>query len=329
MTLASLLGDQADGPAAVVVIGGANLDHKSHTLAPPIGGTSNPGRTRTTPGGVGRNVAENLARLGLRTSLVSAIGTDVEGIRLAAETAAAGVDVRHGVRTAAPTGSYTAIMDDRGEMVIAVSAMEAMREITVAVVDGLRNLISEARFLVLDCNVPGDALQRAAEIAGEFRIPIVADPVSVAKSGALSGLMAAGLPIHTVTPNIAELHALTGASGSGDRELRDAAELLHDRAVQNVWVRLGASGSFLSSVHEQNRRSERLDAFPATLVDVTGAGDAMLAGYVAGLLAGLDPFAAALYGGAAAAITVESPHTVDPALDFAALSARVALHRTR
>ena len=83
---------------AAIVIGGANVDNKSQTLARPVSGTSNPGRSRSSLGGVGRNVAENLARLGVSTALITAIGEDANGDRLLHDTEAAGVDLRHSVR---------------------------------------------------------------------------------------------------------------------------------------------------------------------------------------------------------------------------------------
>jgi pseudouridine kinase len=68
----------------------------------------------------------------------------------------------------------------------------------------------------------------------------------------------------------------------------------------------------------------QLAPFRARLVDATGAGDAMLAGYVAGLVHGCDVVAAADYGRAAAAITVESADTVSPSMTFASVLERVA-----
>ena len=101
------------GPA-VVVIGGANVDVHARGAAPLVGGTSNPGSTSLGNGGVGRNVAENLARLGTPTRLVAGVGRDPLGDQLLDETAAAGVDVSLVRRTAAPTGTYTAVLDADG-----------------------------------------------------------------------------------------------------------------------------------------------------------------------------------------------------------------------
>ena len=105
-----------------------------------------------------------------------------------------------------------------------------------------------------------------------------------------------------------------------DDALPAAAAKLHEQGVQHVWIRLGAQGSLLSTQtadphgphHPQHLH--QLTAHPTEVQDVTGAGDAMLAAFAHALLAGHSPAIAASYGHAAAALTVQSPHTVRPDL---------------
>jgi pseudouridine kinase len=209
-------------------------------------------------------------------------------------------------------------------MIIAVAAMESVDYITPALIDSARDLIAGARILVLDGNVPVAGLLRAASIAREHAIPIVADPVSLAKAAGIARIMGAGIPIHTITPNLSELTALTGGGGWDDEEIRSAAARLHAAGAGNVWVTLGADGSFFSSARDGTVSARHLAPLRASVVDATGAGDAMLAAYVAGLLQGLAPdIAAATYGRAAAAMTVESRHTVSPAMRRESLIARI------
>ena len=111
-----------------------------------------------------------------------------------------------------------------------------------------------------------------------------------------------------VTPNTDEIAALTGRDPA---DWRTAVADLHDRGVEHVWLRHGADGSWMCSRDEE---PVHLPAVPATVVDVTGAGDAMLAAWVAAWLTGADPVEAARLGHRAAAATVESPHTVRPDL---------------
>ena len=77
----------------IVVLGGANIDIKAKVTAPNRLGTSNPGIVSTSAGGVGRNIAHNLARLGADVALISVVRNDVHGDAVLAETRRAGVDV--------------------------------------------------------------------------------------------------------------------------------------------------------------------------------------------------------------------------------------------
>lgn len=60
----------------LVVVGGTNMDVVARMSAPLVPATSNPGRTRISPGGVGRNIAACLGLLGAPVRLVSAVGDD-------------------------------------------------------------------------------------------------------------------------------------------------------------------------------------------------------------------------------------------------------------
>lgn len=307
-------------PPHVLVVGGANVDIKARTLAPAVPGTSNPGVTTQTPGGVARNVAENLARLDVRATLVTAVGRDALGDLLLRETAAAGVDVGPVLRTDGPTGTYTAVLDHGGELLVAVAAMDATRALTPDVLRERRDLLRGAGWVVADGNLGAPTLACLLRLAQEAGVPVVFEPVSVPKAGRLSAALAQGPVPHTVTPNVAELGALVGREvPDTPGALRRAAGELHGRGVHTVWVRRGGRGSLLSTPDG----AHDLPALRARVADVTGAGDAMLAAYLAARLAGYPPAEAARHGHAAAALTVESGHAVSPRLSPAAVRSRL------
>lgn len=295
----------------VLVLGGANVDVKARSAAAPVPGTSNPGNTRHAPGGVGRNVAENLARLGTATTLVAAVGTDPLGDWLLARTAAAGVDVGSVVRSSAPTGTYTAVLDPAGELVVAVSDMSATDALSAGDVHAVAALVGAAELLVVDGNLPVATVAAALEVAATAGVRVALEPVSVPKAARLAPLLAeAGGPF-LVTPNRAELGALTGLPVATMGDVGHAVDRLHELGTTSVWVRLGAAGSLLS---DEATGSTLLPVVPGPVADVTGAGDAMLAAYCHGLLAGHTAVESALLGHAAAALTVADPHTVRPDL---------------
>src|SRR4051794_4116472 len=279
----------------VVVVGGANVDVKARTAAPLVAATSNPGTVVRTPGGVGRNIAENLARLGSRVALVSTVGNDPDGDWLLQETALAGVDVEPVLR-GGRTGRYVAVLDDGGDLAVGVADMAAPDALLPEGLGG--DLLRSAALVVVDGNVPPTTIDAVLVVGASAGVRVVIDPVSVAKARRIAALLRLERPVFAITPNEAELAALGSVAG------------LHGRGVEVVWVRRGPAGSSLSTADEL----VELEATRVEPVDVTGAGDAMLAAFCHRVLVGDDLRAAARAGHTAAALTVASPHTVVPDL---------------
>ncbi len=328
--------------AGVVVVGGAVMDVKARSTARLDPATSNPGEVATNPGGVGRNIAENLARLGTSTQLVAAVGADSFGEELLAHTRSAGVSLDQVVVGPRPTGTYLAVLDHEGDLAVAVSDMSATDALSVADVEPARALVQHCDLLVVDGNIPLDVASWLADVATAAGVPVVVEPVSVVKARRLRPLLAPSRPVLAITPNLAELAALV------DHEVADtvpaisrAAAELHVLGVRHVWVRRGARGSLLSSAPEPSehpaevagRRAARptvtTDTSVSTdVVDVTGAGDSMTAGFVHALLRDDDAVAAAAFGQATAALTTESVHTVRPDLTHALVTGRLTAQGT-
>jgi len=290
-------------------VGGANIDIKVAIKGATIPATSNPGTATVSIGGVGRNIAHNLARLGTAVRLISAVGRDPEGDRLLTETAAAGVDVA-AVRRGGKTGVYSAVLDRDGELVIGVSAMDVVDEITQRYLGRNRTAIEGAAFLVADCNLHRSSLQWLQQCAKEKGIAFLVEPVSAVKVEKLNAILRRGAAVHTVTPNAQQLEALSGGDVKSMDALLRAARALHDRGVQNVLVGLGPEGALLSASQGGEVKQHHIPAAQAKPKDVTGGGDAHVAGYVAGLVAGMKPLQAALLGQAAAGLAVSSVETV-------------------
>ena len=238
-----------------------------------------------------------------RVRLVAAVGHDDLGERLVAETAAAGVGVDEVLRSTLPTGSYTAVLDQDGELLVAVADMAATDTISPDTVQDLAPLIADAGLLVLDGNLLVESVRAALALAHASGVPVVIDPVSVPKATRLAPVLASGAGVFLLTPNGAELDALGGGVGR-----------LHALGVEHVWVRHGADGSLLAS---RGAEPVHLPAVPGPVVDVTGAGDAMVAAFCHGVLTGMLVVEAARFGHAAAALTVAVPHTVRPDLSRA------------
>jgi pseudouridine kinase len=311
---------------SVVVVGGAVLDTKVRTASAPVLGTSNPGTASATVGGVGRNIAENLARLGRPTVLVAAVGDDPAGDTVLQRTATAGVECRHVVVSPHPTGTYAAVLDDRGDLHIAVADMRATDELTVADLAVVPTLLGGADALVVDANLDATVIRWLLSAAQGAGVRSVFEPVSVAKATASAPVFDGSVRVHTVTPNVDELAALVGhpVADTVD-DVRAAADVLHARGVEHVWVRRGTRGSLLSTAGpaDAGSRAVLVGAPDVQVADVTGAGDSMTAGYVHALLDGADVVEAARYGQVLAALTCASADTVRADLTAALVAAHL------
>ncbi len=282
---------------AILVIGGANLDIKAKSLDLNHFGTSNPSTISTSPGGVARNIAHNLARLGADVGLISVIGNDHQGNAVLNATRAAGVDISRVSETAAATGTYIAILNPDGELVTAVNDMRATDAITPHVIMSFTKDISAAKLVVADCNLPLATLEAVATLA---RHKLFIEPVSVPKAQKLLALLKAGT-IFMASPNLDQIENLTGS-----RDIVEGCNALHKLGLQHVVAHAGPEGAFVSN-------GDDIDHAPAQsagpIIDVTGAGDAAVAGLVFALLQGDDLLTAASFGQTLAGRVIASPHS--------------------
>lgn len=288
---------RAKQPPSVVCIGGANMDVKCRIAGRTAMGSSNPGALRLSPGGVARNVAENLARIGHRAALISVVGRDAFGERLLAETAAAGVNVDAVLRAPGATGSYAAMLDRQGELIVAAADMAILERLTPRRLARHRTMLARADLLVADSNLPLATLAWLMALCADRRQALAIEAVSVPKAHALRRLLTARRPLYALFCNRNEAVALTG-----ERQLRQAARHLHDRGVQRVCIGRGPRGLFVSD----GESAATVAAARVRVVDVTGAGDAAVAGTLSGLLRGLKLAQAARCGQRLAALTLAS-----------------------
>jgi pseudouridine kinase len=263
--------------SSILIIGGANIDIKARIGAPVSRlSTSHPGTVWRTPGGVGRNIAVNLARLGAPVHFIGAFGDDVDGQQLRADLVDCGVDVsRSQVVPGRATGTYVAILDADGELVAAVADMSVMEALTPDHLAAQSSLFDQCAVVCVDANLPEATIARALELASTSGARTVVEPVSVPKARKLKPLLER---IDTITPNRDELAAISGLPVHSLEDVERAAKALLAQGVQCVLVTLGKDGVMACTM----TASEHFPAAPARVVDTTGAGDAFTAGVVYG-----------------------------------------------
>ena len=294
----------------IVCLGAANLDRKLRAMATLTMGTSNPARQDESFGGVARNIAENLARMALPVGLISAVGDDSSGRALLAHAEAAGIDTR-GTLTLPGVGSgtYTAVLDDHGEMLLALADMALYDQLTPDFLRARQMQRAAAALTVADLNLPHDAVALLLADAAREALPLVIVAVSQPKMANLpQNLHGARLLIL----NLGELETRCGKRLGSDDEIAAACQVLKAQGVQDVIVTRGAQGVLLTCANDGLRH---LSAPPAEIVDVTGAGDAFSAALCWSLFRGDDDLHMACRRGLhLAAMTLESAQTVCPLL---------------
>lgn len=259
----------------IVVVGGSNIDASATSFAPLVGGDSNPGFIRFSLGGVGRNVAENLARLGQRVSLVTAHGEDHFTEILTRHAQTVGYDVSQSAYCAAmPNSVYICVNDPEGEMSVAVNDMRVCEKITPAFLEPRLSRFADAEAVVLDANIPEDSIDL---LARGCSAPLFADTVSTRKALRLAG----SLPrLDTLKTNRLEAPLLTGIAIDGRDDVRRSADKLHAMGVRQVLITMGADGAFASD----GKDALFMPSLVRDAVNTTGCGDAFFAGVVASTL---------------------------------------------
>ncbi len=295
----------------VLIIGGANIDFTGFPYRPLIWHDSNPGMIKTSLGGVGRNIAENLARLGVSTKLLSLVGDDAYGHHLIDETANIGVDMSaveylQGQRTS----TYFSVMDTDDDMAVAIADMGIIDLLTPSWLQSHLDLINTAELIVLDTNLPAETLQFLLTTFTDSRFLV--DAVSVTKVEKIKPLLA---HIDMLKPNRLEAEYLTGIKIKTLDDAKQAIQHLLGQGVEQVFMSLGKEGIIYGS-HNAYYHSP---ALPTQVVNAAGAGDSMMASIAYGTINRLPIADLLRFANATASITLMAEMTISPDLSVSAV----------
>ncbi|MBN1777417.1 MAG: carbohydrate kinase family protein [Clostridiales bacterium] len=284
------------------VVGGSCVDIFAASSLPLVAYDSNPGTVSVGFGGVGRNIAENLARLKQKVHLIAAFGSDPFSVKMLADTAASGVNTEDCLLMPdlkAPY--YIAVNEPSGDMAVAVNDMESCNQITPAFLSGKLAIINQCDAVILDTNIPRETIDF---LTAECKPPLFADAVSTKKALKLTG----ALPrLFGVNLNLREAQALLNAEVSVETgSLTNAADIFHDKGICYVLITLGENGAFLSAKHQIHT----MKAFSAETRNLNGCGDAFCAAAFLGIVLEHSPEDILKNALSAAAITAQSVQSV-------------------
>ncbi len=293
----------------ILIIGGINIDIEGRPYKELKEQDSNPGEIKISYGGVGRNIAENAARIGEKVAMLSVIGKDELGRGARQYLESLGVDVSM-VREIAGRNSaiYLSILGPDRDMRLGLCDMEIIGKLTPEDIKAASSAFTDAKVVALDGNLEEEMLREATEILSDKML--FYDPVSANK--ACRGKEYIGR-FHSIKPNLIEAEVLSGRKITNDEELKGAAQYFLDKGVKNAYITLNSGG-----VYFKNKEKEGFLRPPENMKieSATGAGDAFSATILYGMVRGLEIDEIAALGMAAAQIAMESEKAVNEKINI-------------
>ncbi|MFZ1937523.1 MAG: ribokinase [Terracidiphilus sp.] len=282
----------SDTRKPIVVVGSITMDLVTRTpRIPAIGQTLIGTGFETTPGGKGANQAVAAARLGYPVAMVAKVGDDAYGPALLQNLKRAGVETAGMTQVSGSSGLAPMFVADDGLNAIVV-VPGANGKMDRAAVDGHAEQIRSAGMVLCQLEIPMDTLSYTLEFCAKANVPVMLDPAP-----------AAALPesafgqVAWFTPNETEAAFYVGDGMSTE----DSARKLLDKGLRGVVLKRGGDGAYVAV---QGGEAKWVKPFKVNAIDTVAAGDCFNGAFAVALLEGKDPWAAARFANAAAAICV-------------------------
>lgn len=284
------------GASVYDIFGFAHQNYKSHD--------SNPGCVKVSFGGVCRNIAENMAKLGLNTKLISIMGNDEKGRSILQHAKTVGLDMSNSlILDGESTPTYMAILNENGEMESAIVDMNITDKITEEFIDSKADIIKNAEYMVLDSDNPTILEYILTKYKGCTKF--ILDPVSAAKVSKVKHLIS---KFHTIKPNRHEAECLCGFKIESYDDVRKAGRHFLDLGITNVFISLDSEGMYFNDGTEEGI----IKAPDVKVVNVTGAGDSCVAGIGYGYMNNLGIRDTLKYAIAMSVVTISHEDTIYP-----------------
>ncbi|MPM52608.1 Pseudouridine kinase [bioreactor metagenome] len=288
----------------VTAIGASMIDITGRSFTKLLDGDSNPGAITVTPGGVTRNIAENLALLDVDVTLITALCRDAFGEMIRQRCLDVGIDIAHAYYS--PDGittTYLAILDEDGDMSLALSDTKALDQMPLEHLLKNRSILDKNELIVIDAALPDEIINYLVDKYQDQRLFV--DPVSVGKARSIKNIIG---KFDTLKCNQLEAAYLADLAITDEKTLEQAAEILLAKGLRHIFITRGKQGAYYQNSAEKGY----VPSFKVTIQNATGAGDAFTAGVVYGALKGYSLKQTARFANALSAIALTSASAVSP-----------------
>ncbi len=285
----------------ICVIGAANTDLIGFPNDRLIFNDSNKGQIRMLPGGVGRNVAENLSRLHLDVSLISIFGNDYFYDFIRKHSEKLHIDLSDSIVLEGQSSAvFSAILNRGNDLAVAIADMHIYDNIKPD--QFMRDFpsLEKAEVVVMETNFPSSVLDYLVNRFPDKKW--IADTVSGDKAKRIEAVYDRLAVLKT---NLIEAEILTGMSAR-TTDYRDMVQFFLDEGVENVFLTLDKEGV----IYGNKQKIAYQPPVPGRVLNTIGAGDAFLSGVVFGFVNQFDLDKMATMGLRAAGLTVQSERVV-------------------
>lgn len=302
--------------AEILVVGGINIDIEGHPYQKLKYEESNPGKVKIAYGGVGRNIAENAARLGADVAMVSAIGSDELGREAKVHLEELGIDTTM-IRKVddAASAIYMSILNDKRDMELALCDMDILKNITPEYLEKNMAEFDGVKAVALDGNLEEEQLEQITEMFADKKLFL--DPVSANKAHRARNVVG---KFHSIKPNLIEAEVMSGIEIKCEDDIRRTGEWFIGQGVENVFITMNKSG-----VYFKNKSKEGFIRPPEyiKIESATGAGDAFSALILLGMAREMEIDEIAQLGMAASQVAMESEKAVNEKISFEEIKRRI------
>ncbi|WP_294385055.1 carbohydrate kinase family protein [uncultured Clostridium sp.] len=265
-----------------------------------------PGHIKISFGGVCRNIAENLARVGVNTQFISTLGDDENGKSILEHSKKFGYNMENSLfLEGESTPTYLAILNHQGEMESAVVDMESLNKMDERFVDEKHEVFENAEYTIVDSDNPALLEYILKKYQGKSKF--ILDPVSAKKAKKIRHLIKY---FHTIKPNRFETEALCGFKIETNDDLKKAGRFFIEQGVKNVFISLDADGIYYITSEGEEGTLACCEAIEVK--NVTGAGDSFVAGIGYGYMNNLNIKDTLKYSVAMSIITITHEETINP-----------------
>lgn len=291
---------------AAAVIGTVFIDCKGFARDAYIPTGRNLGSIQFVHGGVGRNVAENLARMGLPTRFVSSVDATGLGQEVVDRLNRANADTQYVAQAEQEgMGMWLAVLDHTGDLAGSISQMPNLTVLERIIAEHGEEIVRSSSHIMLELDLNADISRSVLELAARYGKPVYGIP------GNLDVVLSCPELMRSLTCficNHVEAERLIGVPVhelDADEQKKALLGYMEKSGLKSIVVTLGAQGSVYASADTGECGSQQV--FPVVVQDTSGAGDAFFSGTAMGLMRGLPLKDAVVCGTKVAGWTIESP----------------------